>query len=166
MSGYILDLETNGLLLPSLVHCAVLIDIATAEIRQYADQPGYRSLAEFVADAESADRLVGHNVASFDIPQMRRLLNAKIDNHKLDDTLHAVRVLWPDLRDADREKGMPSELLGRHSLKAWGIRLGEAKGNFGETTDWQAWSPEMMSYCVQDCITNFALYVHILENDI
>jgi DNA polymerase-1 len=166
MPGFILDVETNGIILPSVVHCGVLINIDTADIHQYANQPGYKSLDEFVADASNADCLIGHNIASYDIPQMRRLLDAKIDNRKLHDTLHATRVLWPDLREQDREKGMPNELVGRHSLKAWGVRLGELKGDFGETTDWQAWSPGMMQYCVQDCITNFALYCYILEHDI
>jgi DNA polymerase-1 len=162
----IIDVETNGIILPSVIHCGVLIDITTAEVHQYANQPGYLSLDEFVADAERADRLIGHNIASYDIPQMRRLLGAKIDNRRLDDTLHATRVLWPDLRDQDREKGLPGELVGRHSLKAWGVRLGVLKGAFAETADWQTWSPEMMEYCLGDCITNFALYCHILETDL
>ena len=33
-------------------------------------------------------------------------------------------------------EGMPTKLYGRHSLESYGYRLGEYKGNFGETSDW------------------------------
>ena len=45
---------------------------------------------------------------------------------------------------------MPLQLYGRHSLEAYGYRLGEYKGEFGKTTDWQEWSQEMQDYMVQD----------------
>ena len=32
------------------------------------------------------------------------------------------------------------------------------KGDFGKTTDWSAWSPEMQEYCEQDVRVNLALY--------
>ena len=47
---------------------------------------------------------------------------------------------------------MPPKLYGRHSLESYGHRLGEYKGNFGQTADWSAWSKEMEDYCEQDVI--------------
>ena len=44
----------------------------------------------------------------------------------------------------------PLQLRGRHSLEAYGYRLGEYKGEFGKTTDWKEWSQEMQDYCKQD----------------
>ena len=90
---------------------------------------------------------------------MRRLLGANISNDRLFDTLHATRALWPDIRERDQQNHkVPPTLHGSHSLKAWGLRLGVLKGDFHERTDWAAWSVEMMDYCVQDCVANYALY--------
>jgi hypothetical protein len=47
-------------------------------------------------------------------------------------------------------KHMPLQMYGRHSLEAYGYRLGEYKGNFAKTTDWSDWSQEMEDYCEQD----------------
>ena len=45
---------------------------------------------------------------------------------------------------------MPMQLYGRHSLEAYGYRLGEYKGDYGKTTDWREWSQELEDYCIQD----------------
>jgi hypothetical protein len=55
---------------------------------------------------------------------------------------------------------MPLQLYGRHSLEAYGYRLGEYKGEFGKTTDWQDWSQEMQDYCVQDVHVTTKLCEH------
>ncbi len=164
---FVTDIETNNIIRPTKLHCGVLIDICTAEVRRYADQPGYRPLREYIAAIEAAGLLIGHNIASYDAPQLRRLYGATIPKDKLIDTLHACRVLWPDLREQDKNAGIvPPGLIGKHSLKAWGYRVGHLKDRYGETADWRHWSPEMMEYCVQDCITTWAVYVHILERDL
>ena len=47
-------------------------------------------------------------------------------------------------------KHMPLQLYVRHSLEAYGHRLGEYKGEFSKHTDLKEWSPEMELYCQQD----------------
>ena len=47
-------------------------------------------------------------------------------------------------------KHMPLKLYGSHSLESYGYRLGEYKGEYGKTSDWQEWSEEMQDYCIQD----------------
>ena len=47
-------------------------------------------------------------------------------------------------------KNMPTKLYGRHSLEAYGYRLGVYKGDFAKDTDWKEWSQEMQDYCIQD----------------
>ncbi len=47
---------------------------------------------------------------------------------------------------------MLQQMYGRHSLEAWGYRLGEYKGSFSKTTDWKEWSQEMEDYCIQDVV--------------
>ena len=46
--------------------------------------------------------------------------------------------------------GMPANLYGRHSLESWAYRLNTRKDDFGKTTDWAEYSPEMLEYCIQD----------------
>ena len=57
---------------------------------------------------------------------------------------------------------MPLQLYGRHSLEAYGYRLGEYKGNFSQSTDWKEWSQEMEDYCVQDVNVTEKLWKHFL----
>ena len=52
---------------------------------------------------------------------------------------------------------MAPRLRGSHSLKAWGYRLGVLKGDYGDTTDWSEYTPEMLEYCVQDVAVTLKL---------
>ena len=54
-----------------------------------------------------------------------------------------------------KEGKLPPKLIGSHSLKAWGHRLGEFKGEL--ETDWKEWSQEMSDYCKQDVIVTRTL---------
>jgi len=60
----------------------------------------------------------------------------------------------------------PGKLWGRHSLKAWGYRLGILKGTFAEETEnaWEVFTPEMLDYCDQDVEVTFALYLHLTSS--
>ena len=82
------------------------------------------------------------------------------------DTLILSRLYHPNLLDIDKKhawKHMPLQLYGRHSLEAYGYRLGEYKGSFGQTTDWSEWSQEMEDYCVQDVKVTIKLWKHFLK---
>ena len=57
---------------------------------------------------------------------------------------------------------MPLQLYGRHSLEAYGYRLGEYKGDFGKTSDWKEWSQEMQDYMKQDVVVTNKLWKHFL----
>ena len=65
--------------------------------------------------------------------------------------------------DGYNEYKLPRELWGRHSLEAWGLRLGMEKSDFGKSTDWTQWSEEMEDYCMRDVHVTAALF-HFLEN--
>ena len=45
-------------------------------------------------------------------------------------------------------ENIPESLKGRHSLDAWGYRLGENKGSYDK--GWDVFSDEMLRYCIQD----------------
>ena len=77
------------------------------------------------------------------------------------DTLILSRLYYPNLLDIDKKSDkIPSKLFGRHSLEAYGHRLGEHKGDFGQGTDWKEWSQEMEDYCKQDVIVTKKLCEH------
>jgi DNA polymerase I-like protein with 3'-5' exonuclease and polymerase domains len=111
-----------------------------------------------------ADVLIGHNIVGFDIPVIQSIYPFFQPNSILYDTLILSRLLQPDVKAIDfrkRPPGMPGHLYGRHSLEAWGYRLGDYKGEFGKTTDWSEWSKDMEDYCEQDvhvCETLFTEY--------
>lgn len=60
----------------------------------------------------------------------------------------------------------PGQLIGRHSLKAWGYRLGSLKGDFGgDMEDFSEFTQEMLDYCVQDLRVNLRLYNHLMSQE-
>ena len=165
----IFDLETNGLLKNATrIHCIALHwgqedrtetfndeSYATAglDIKEDAPMGSNYSITTAISWLETADVLVGHNIIGFDLPIIKRLYPYFNPRGIIVDTLLLSRLYHPNLLDIDKRrnwKHMPLQLYGRHSLEAYGYRLGEYKGSFGKTTDWKEWSQEMQDYCVQD----------------
>jgi DNA polymerase-1 len=111
----------------------------------------------------TANEIIGHNIIGFDLPVLAQFGVVPAATCRITDTLVASRVTWPDLRNDDfKRTNFPKEMIGSHSLKAWGARLGLLKDTFGETTDWGMWSERMQSYCEQDTAVTMALYKQIL----
>ena len=92
------------------------------------------------------------------------------------DTLVASRLFWPELDPMDHSKWSHIEpkYRGRHSLAAWGERLGVAKIKFTEQvkdTDeevkdvWEKWSHSMQIYCEQDVNVTIKLYEYMACQD-
>ena len=72
--------------------------------------------------------------------------------------------MYPDVRSDDFKRNyFPKQLIGSHSLKAWGYRIGNNKSDHGETEDWSTWSQEMEDYCVQDVEVTKSLYEFFLK---
>ena len=151
----VFDLETNGLLHDvTRIHCIAIYDSTTDEIETYNDEKNNKySITEGLNKLLVADTIVGHNIIGFDIPCISKLYNFFTPSARIVDTLLLSRLYHPNLYDIDdrhRWKGMELQHYGRHSLEAYGYRLGEHKGNFGKTSDWSEWSQEMEDYCAQD----------------
>lgn len=171
----VLDLESNGLL-PQMdtIHCIVLRDLDTGNIISCADQPGYHSLEMALDFIKEATLIVGHNVIKFDIPALRKIypgLQLK-PNLQYYDTLVISRVMWPELEPIDAAKfsHIPRKYFGRHSLAAWGERLGVSKINFKEESKkdndevedvWERWTPTMQTYCEGDVEVSTRLYEYL-----
>jgi len=112
---------------------------------------------------QDADIICGHNIINFDIPAIQKLFPGfKKTWDQVLDTLVWARVTWPNIKDGDfarvQRGRLPGNLIGSHSLEAYGFRLGVNKDIFGKTTDWQRWSPKMSDYCEQDVRVNVALF--------
>ena len=107
--------------------------------------------------------IVGHNIIGYDLPVLRKIYPwFKYDGTAID-TLVLSRSYHPNLMEIDKRRNvprMPLQLYGRHSLEAYGYRLGEYKGEFGKTSDWSQWSQEMQDYCVQDVNVTTKLCEH------
>jgi len=150
----VFDLETDGLLNDlTKIHCLVIYDSDTDKTIVYNDQGNEEPIVRGVQRLEDADVIVGHNIIGFDIPAIRRIYPWFMPTAFVLDTLLLSRLYHTDILDIDKKRSvsnMPLQTYGRHSLESYGYRLGEYKGEFGKTTDWQDWSPEMETYCCQD----------------
>ena len=158
---YVFDLESNGLYNDvSTIHCIVLKDIDTNKIIQVDVKEALKLLSE-------AELIIGHNIIKYDIPVLKKLYGFKT-KAKVFDTLVATRLIWSDLTDSDMKRvhtiNYPRSLVNRHSLKAWGIRLGNYKQQID--TDWSVFTQEMLEYCIQDVEVTHTLYQKILGQKI
>ena len=148
----VFDIETDGLLRGlSVIHCIVARDLDTDKEYRWdnGDIPaGLKFLGE-------ADELWGHNIVNYDCEAIKELVPDWTYKGKLFDTLILSRLFFTDLLDKDfrnKPANMPAQLYGRHSLEAWGHRLGVHKSEFGKSLDgdWSTYTPEMLEYCSQD----------------
>ena len=161
----VFDIETNGLLHDvSEVHCLAIYDAQKEETFVFNNQPSNTyPITEGLHWLTSADVIVGHNIIGYDLPVLRKIYPwFKYDGTAID-TLVLSRSYHPNLMEIDKRRNvprMPLQLYGRHSLEAYGYRLGEYKGEFGKTSDWHEWSQEMQDYCVQDVKVTTKLCEH------
>lgn len=158
----VFDIETNGFLSDlTTVHCLAL-SIDGGKTESFNGEhivSGLRLL-------EDADVLIGHNIQCFDLPALRKVYPSFSPTGLVRDTLIISRLIWPDIAEQDyplvrRQTGFPAVMIGKHSLKAWGYRLGVTKGSFGEGDDetvWDKWSQEMEDYCRRDVDVSVQLW--------
>lgn len=168
---YVFDIESDGFLEEmTRVHCIVIEDFGTGEMWSYI--PSGFPLANATGSIEDglrklceADRLIGHNIISFDLQALRKIYPKFAPKGEIFDTLAATRVIWADIKNGDfslyRKGKLSAHNIGKHNLESWGERLGELKGDYGKTTDWKEFTAEMLSYCQQDVRVNSKLYHRI-----
>ena len=160
----VFDLETDGLLNDlTKIHCLVIYDSDADTTIVYNDQGNEEPIVRGVQRLEDADVIVGHNIIGYDIPAIRKIYPWFMPTAFVLDTLLLSRLYHTDIIEIDKKRSipnMPLQTYGRHSLESYGYRLGEYKGEFGKTTDWQDWSPAMETYCCQDVIVTTKLCDH------
>ena len=199
----IFDLETDGLLdTVSAVHCVHMLDTEDLEagVLRYNDH-GYKAVgtvAEGIRRLGDSEECLAHNGIGYDYLVLDKLFSGWDSGTKRRDSIVMTRVIWTELKAADfscRDKGywklLGSEnpcpekmggIIGSHSLKAWGYRLGENKDDYdprtecpvgpeGRYNDWGCftmsvgdawktvgWTESMDDYCVQDVVVTAKLW--------
>ena len=161
----VFDIETNGLLYDvSKIHCISTFDTKEEKTYVYNDQNDETpSIRDGINQIMEADTLAGHNLIVYDLAVLRKLSDGFHTDATVIDTLVLSRLYHPNLMEIDKKRQwrhMPLQLYGRHSLEAYGYRLGEYKGDFGKNSDWQEWSQEMQDYMVQDVKVTTKLCEH------
>ncbi|WP_163832034.1 DNA polymerase [Spartinivicinus ruber] len=153
MTSIEFDIETNGLLdVLTKIHCICTYD----KVKDIKESFRPNEIMDAILYLEDADELIAHNGFWFDYPAIKKLYPKWKPRGRLRDSLAESRLIYSNLKDMDWERSrkkpyaLPAKLYGSHSIKAWGYRLGVLKGDFGEATDWQHFSEEMLSYCEQD----------------
>jgi DNA polymerase-1 len=151
----VFDIETNGLLFDfkkkvwdeelkksvevikpaaTKIFCIVAID---EDNKVYSFRP--HQIDEGIEFLCNADKIIGHNVISFDVPAIKKLKGVDLYNYtEVLDTLTLSRLFHPT-----RESG--------HSLEKWGWKLDCPKANAPDFTEF---SEEMLEYCIQDVKLN------------
>ena len=171
----IFDIETNGLLEDTTrLHCMAVHDTATGKTIGFdpaTAQNGVRLLIDALAQGET---IAGHNIIAFDIPVLTKLypdfIVSRAQRAQIIDTLILSRLIYSNLETTDlgpmRSGQLPSKLSTSHSLRAWGYRLGEYKGDYGEQENaWETYTPEMLDYCIQDVVVTAKLMERLMRAD-
>ena len=141
----------------------------TDEVRSFGpDQIG--EALQLLLDAEE---LCGHNVIAYDIPALQKIYPDFTVTAKVTDTLVLSRLIKSTLaeddyiRHAKNPHAFPKRMVGSHSLKAWGLRMSLDKNedHFKGDYDggWEAYSQEMLAYCVIDTSVTKTLYEHLMD---
>lgn len=159
------DTETNGLL-PQLskIHC-VGVQYEGGPYVDAADQPGYVPNERALRDLEAAELRVAHNGIDFDERAIRKCFPHWKPKGKIVDSLIVARILFAKpQKTAPNNHKLPPQLRSRHSLEAWGLRLGEPKSHYTPPNgDWQTWEPEMSTYMGQDIKTLRRLFIYLMS---
>ena len=166
----VFDIETDGLLdTTKRFWCGWIYD-------SYTDlYTGYTDLDEFFEALNkygtSGYNIIGHNICKFDIPALKKLKGERFAFDVRDvciDTLVLARLIYSNIKDTDvglmRSGKLPKALYGSHSLKAYGYRMGELKGTYGEQEGaWGKFTPEMYEYNKQDVVVTLKLFNKLMS---
>lgn len=169
-----LDIETNGLMFEcDRLHCATIFNATDKEWVIFAPEGFISNLTEsqlisikkkanrytaslvrlcpnsqLPIELQRADKIVAQNGCKFDIPMINKIYGCDIPVSKVIDTLILSTISRPDR-------------LGGHSLKSWGERLNEYKGDY--TGGWDEFSYEMLMYNIQDVHVLIKLHEYVKE---
>ena len=208
----VFDIESDGLMdTMTVIHSLCMIDVDTGQRYSCHDRAEWKHPDPDVIEMSIDDGLrllmevedegaIGHNVINFDCPAITLVKPwFKLRREQVSDTLIDARLIYPEIKQEDfglrrrRQKKLqldedqlkaywPGRLIGSQGLEAWGVRLGEWKGDYKaeresklkalhEENDWPkptkdqltkyvwgTWNEEMQLYCDQDVAVNIKLW--------
>jgi len=164
----VFDLESNGLLDQlDTIHCISIVDLDAKEPKAHLSATP-QDIQTTIKLLIEADELIGHNIICFDIPAIQKVYPGFKPKGQVTDTLVLSRLIKADLFNDDfKNQSLPDEFLkrfyGSHSLKAWGMRLSNLKGDYDG--GWENYSDAMGKYCNQDAQLTADLYKHLSKED-
>jgi DNA polymerase I len=140
-----LDIETN------LAHDTIWLVVTKKddEVKAWRDRTG---LQQYLDEHE----VVAHNGIEFDFDVLAKVWKVHVPEHMQVDTLVMSRLYNPELAPPEEDPK-----AGKHSLRSWGIRFGDYKGDFDAFET--GWSQEMEDYCIQDVLLLEKLHQHLTQ---
>lgn len=140
-----LDIETN------LAHTTIWLVVTKKgdEVKTWRERTGLQQYLD-------ENKVVAHNGIDFDFDVLTKVWQVYVPEHMQVDTLVLSRLYNPELPPPEEDPK-----AGKHSLRSWGIRFGEHKGDFDAFDE--GWSQEMEDYCIQDVLLLERLYQHLTK---
>lgn|SRR3990170_5184162 len=138
---YILfDLECNGFK-PNKIWVISMIDLIT---RQRESFVGPDRIAQAIMRLQAAKLLVGHNIKSFDIRVIEKIMEGVVqfDRDRVLDTLHLSKAMTK---------------MDDHKLDSWGEILGLPK--LETPFSFYKFDPRMVPYCERDVDLNLQVFL-------
>lgn len=149
------DVEADGLL-DSATRAWCMVIISDGKESKYVGDEVLTGVKRLVKSLKSGKSIIAHNALGYDVPLIKKLYGIDLDSVRGDgmvlDSLVLSRLVYPNLKELDfgslqRKPNFPKNLIGSHSLQAWGERIGLNKGDHKE---FDQYSEEMLEYCVND----------------
>jgi len=182
------DTETNGLLQKlDRIHVLSILEYETQEIYTFRRNKLMNNIEQGLEFLASAEMIVAHNGLHFDIPAIQKVYPGWEPKGRIRDSMVCTRLIYADQKQKDFmlfERGrLPGQLIGRHTLDAWGHRLKMFKGDYKAKKEaearekgltdpdeisayvWAEWNQDMEDYCDQDNFVLNALWQKILREN-
>lgn len=150
------DVEADGFLdVVTRLHCINAKDVDTKE--KFAFGPD--QIPQALELLSKADEGIAHFGIGYDFAVLEKLHGFKLK--KATDSYVVVKTMRPGQKDADaglvKAGRLPGKLHGKHSIEAWGYRLGVQKLH-ADIEDWSVFTPEMQERCESDVDVQDALW--------
>lgn len=150
----VFDIEANGLT-PDTIHCMVFRSLDDKQVDMFRPHQ-MREATEFMS---TCDVLIGHNILSYDLPAVKKVLGYEYKGKKVD-TLLMSRLQCPNRQAPLTARGDPKAMKSPHGLGCWGYRVGRGKP---EHEDWETFSEDMLHRCSEDTAINVAVYHELMK---
>jgi DNA polymerase family A/RNase_H superfamily len=167
----VFDIETDNLLhAVTKIHVLSIQDVERDIMHVFRQNADENTIPDGIKMLENVKLSVSHNGIAFDLKVIKKLYPSFVAPPAAD-TLVLARAHYADIKKTDfdrvKKKTMPSHLIGRHGLEAWGYRLGMVKGDYTAECEakgispWAAWSVEMEDYCINDVYLTELLWLQM-----